>query len=444
MKLNIKNIIVLISLAIIGLIIVQIIWIDNALEVRKSQFDQEVKKSLVEVTQQIPKVVRANQEADYFQNQSQLNQGIADFSAIVNAMLSNTPFQQFSEKISNRQMDSLIRKEMLKRGITTPFVFSVFDGTGKALYIQDSTTKKFNQQLLSEGINIPVFLDDYMLTQPFISIIFPKKNNFIFRKMWIILSVSSLLILAVVYAFYYTVNTIRKQKQLSEIKNDFINNMTHELKTPISTIQLACEALNDPDMNSRESQRTFVDMISDENTRLKGLVETVLKTAILDKGQVKLKKEEVNLIEIIKRVKDNFSLKISQLGGEINIDNNVPEMQFEGDTQHLTNVFQNLIDNAIKYTKGIPKINISLYNTIDSFIIKVTDNGIGISKENLDKIFEKLYRVPTGDLHNVKGFGLGLNYVKSIIELHQGKIEVKSTKDNGSTFIISLPIQTNQ
>ena len=181
--------------------------------------------------------------------------------------------------------------------------------------------------------------------------------------MLFILSISLILILTVIYAFYYTVTTIHKQKQLSEIKNDFINNMTHELKTPISTIQLACEALNDKDMNSPESQQTFVAMINQENTRLSGLVETVLKTAILDKGQMKLKKEEVNLLGIIEQVKSNFSLKIKQLGGDIIIASDLANMKFEGDEQHLTNVFQNLIDNAIKYTSEIPQIKISAFKT---------------------------------------------------------------------------------
>lgn len=440
MKLNLKNIVVLISLAILGLIGVQIVWINNAIEVRKSQFDQEVKTSLVVVTQEVPKVIRKNQETKFFQRQKQLNQGVTDINALINAMMDNTPFQQFSDKITKEQLDSLIQSQMKKRGINTPYIFGVFDAAGNYLFETDSTTKQYTSQLLSEGINIPVFVDDFMLTQPFISIIFPKKNNFIFRKMWLILSISFLLILAVIYAFYFTVNTIRKQKQLSEIKNDFINNMTHELKTPISTIQLACEALNDADMNSKESNETFVNMIKDENSRLKGLVDTVLKTAILDKGQMKLQREEVDLLEIIHKVKGNFSLQVNQLNGQITLENELASMPFWGDKQHLTNVFQNLIDNAIKYTTRTPEITISTAKTIDSFLIKVTDNGIGISKENLEKVFEKLYRVPTGDLHNVKGFGLGLNYVKTMIKLHGGKIEAKSTKEKGSTFILSLPI----
>ena len=441
MKLNLKTIVALISSAIVGLIIVQVIWINSAIEVRKSQFDEEVRGSLVEVTLQIPKVVRANQEEIFYQRQKQLDPTVTDINQLISAMLGNTPFQQVSEKITEKQLDTLIKNEMLKRGINTNYVFGVYDATtGVSLYEQDSMTAAFNKQLITKGINIQFFVDDFMLKQPFISIFFPKKNGYIFRKMFLILSISLLLILTVIYAFYFTVNTIYKQKQLSEIKNDFINNMTHELKTPISTIQLACEALTDSDMNSPESQGTFIEMIKDENSRLKGLVDTVLKTAILDKGQVKLNEEPINLLDVLNRVKDNFSLKISQLGGEIKIENDLPELIFEGDKQHMTNVFQNLIDNAIKYSSEIPKITISTLKTIDKYIVNVTDNGIGISKENLDKIFEKLYRVPTGDLHNVKGFGLGLNYVKSIVELHGGNITVKSTKDKGSSFIITLPL----
>ena len=152
----------------------------------------------------------------------------------------------------------------------------------------------------------------------------------------------------------------------------------------------------------------------------------------------------MDLLEIINEVKDKFSLQIQQLNGSIVIKNELSEMKFEGDAQHLTNVFQNLIDNAIKYSSKEPKIVITTAQTVDSYIVNVIDNGIGISKENIDKIFEKLYRVPTGDLHNVKGFGLGLNYVKSMVELHEGNISVKSTKDQGSTFTISLPVSAQK
>ena len=257
--------------------------------------------------------------------------------------------------------------------------------------------------------------------------------------MWVILSVSFFLILAVIYAFYFTVNTIQKQKKLSEMKNDFINNMTHEFKTPISTIQLACEALSDKDMQTAESKISFIDIITQENKRLKGLVDTVLKTAILDKGQVKLKLETLNLLEVVYSIVSKFELIIQQRNGKIKMENEISEMIFVGDYQHLIAMFQNIIDNAIKYSKENPNILITCLETTDNFVFKIKDNGIGISKENQSKIFDKLFRVPTGDLHDIKGFGLGLNYVKSIVELHNGNISIESTKNQGSTFTIELP-----
>jgi two-component system phosphate regulon sensor histidine kinase PhoR len=215
--------------------------------------------------------------------------------------------------------------------------------------------------------------------------------------------------------------------------------MTHELKTPISTIQLACEALIDTDMQQPESKEAFVNIINQENKRLGSLVESVLKTAVIDQGKLNLKYEKFDLLNQIQKVVNNFDLKIKQEEGQINIDTELIQMLIHGDFQHLTSVFQNLIDNAIKYALEKPIISISATKTNDSFVVKVKDNGMGISRENQSKIFDKLYRVPTGDVHNVKGFGLGLNYVKSIVEKHGGTVSVKSSLGKGSTFKIVLP-----
>jgi hypothetical protein len=252
MRLNLKTIVTLISVAIIGLIIVQMIWINSAIEVRKSQFDQDARNTLIEVTQLIPKVVQQNEQNRQIKSQKKLNSGVTDINALFDAMLDNTPFQKVSDKITSKQIDSLIKAQLQKRGINTSYVFGVYDVNAESLFEQDTATKKYTKQLISEGINLQFFVDNFTLKQPIISIFFPQKNRFIFKKMLLILSISLILILTVIYAFYFTVTTIHKQKQLSEIKNDFINNMTHELKTPISTIQLACEALNDKDMNSPE------------------------------------------------------------------------------------------------------------------------------------------------------------------------------------------------
>lgn len=440
MKNNLKKIVALISIAIIGLVIVQVVWINNAIDLKKSEFDHSVSTALVSVSNKIPLVVAANKQQQYIERQQKYPNGGYGVNELVQDIFSNSPFESPAKKITPKQLDSLIKLEFLRRGINTPYEFGVYNSAGQAFFLKDSNSFKYNNLILNEGLNIQLFVDDFFNNGVFLSVFFPKKNSFIFKKMWIILSISLLLILAVIYAFYYTVNTIQKQKQLSEIKNDFINNMTHELKTPISTIQLACEALMDSDMQQPESKEAFVNIINQENKRLGGLVETVLKTAILDQGKLHLKYERFDLLDQINKVVNNFALKIKQEKGVITVDTELVQMLIEGDSQHLTNVFQNLIDNAIKYAIAAPVISITAIKTTESFIVKVKDNGIGINKDNQAKIFDKLYRVPTGDVHNVKGFGLGLNYVKSIVEKHGGVVSVKSALGKGSTFKIVLPI----
>ena len=442
MKLKIKTIIALISTAILGLIVIQVIWINNAIALKESQFDEDVRNSLVEVIKKVPKIEASNQEKAFYKRQAELKNGTNNPNAFIQSMFANTPFEKTKNRISANQLDSLIKIELRKKGINTFYVFGVFDTEGNTHYFKDSASEKMSSTLKNEGINIQLFTNDFFTSKVFLSVFFPKKNSYIFKRMWVILSVSFLLILTVIYAFYFTVNTIQKQKKLSEMKNDFINNMTHEFKTPISTIQLACEALSDKDMQSTESKIPFIDIIKQENKRLKGLVDTVLKTAILDKGKVKLELETLNLLEVMYSVVSKFELKIKQRKGSIKIENEISEMEFKGDRQHLVAVFQNIIDNAIKYSQENPTIIISCFHNTENYIFKIKDNGIGISKENQSKIFDKLYRVPTGDLHDVKGFGLGLNYVKSIIELHNGEIAVESTKTKGSTFTIQLPKNT--
>lgn len=225
------------------------------------------------------------------------------------------------------------------------------------------------------------------------------------------------------------------------MKNDFINNMTHEFKTPISTIALACEALKDRDVQKSESiYNSYIGVINEENSRLGIMAEQILQTAVIEKGQLKLKKETVNMHGIIEQAVNSKKISAEEKGGEIEIQLKAAHPQLTGDPTHLTNLIVNLLDNALKYTVNIPKIVVNTINTQDSLLIRIQDNGIGISKSNQKKIFDKLYRVPTGNLHDFKGFGLGLNYVKATVELHSGTVNVDSELGKGSTFTIQLPI----
>jgi len=225
------------------------------------------------------------------------------------------------------------------------------------------------------------------------------------------------------------------------MKNDFINNMTHEFKTPISTIALACEALKDKDIQKSESiYNNYIGVIGEENSRLGMMAEQILQTAVIDKGQWKLNKEVVDMHAIIVQAVLSKRIAAEEKGGVIKTQLKAGKTMINGDPTHLTNVVVNLMDNALKITMNVPEIIVNTINAKDSLLIRVQDNGIGISKSNQKKIFEKLYRIPTGNRHDVKGFGLGLNYVKATVELHDGSITVDSEPGRGSTFTIKLPI----
>jgi two-component system phosphate regulon sensor histidine kinase PhoR len=252
-------------------------------------------------------------------------------------------------------------------------------------------------------------------------------------------------ILVIIFSFSFTVSTIIKQKKVSEIKNDFINNMTHELKTPISTISLACQALGDPDIKSKKGiVDNYINVIADENKRLAMVVENVLRTAVMDKGELKLEIVDINVNEVVDQVLQNMKIQLEQKGGSFITDLQATNTLVQADKIHFTNVVFNLVDNALKYTEKIPVIKVGTRDEAQGIVVFVEDNGIGISKENQKKIYEKLYRVPTGNIHNVKGFGLGLSYVKAIVDKHNGWIKVKSELNKGSRFEILIPHKYNQ
>jgi len=259
-------------------------------------------------------------------------------------------------------------------------------------------------------------------------------------EMWGSFTISLTLITLIVVALMFMFKTILAQEKISEIKNDFISNMTHEFKTPISTISLACEALGDQDMMKQNTSdiSPFVKMISDENKRLSILVERILQSAVIDKGELKLKEEKILLNEIVHDVVQHAQFRIQSTGGKINLDLPTELIEISSDRLHLTNIISNLVDNAIKYSQKAPEIEISLRRENKKILLCVKDQGIGIKKEHLNKIFDKLYRVPTGNVHNVKGFGLGLSYVKAITELHGWDINVKSKVGEGSEFTLVM------
>jgi two-component system phosphate regulon sensor histidine kinase PhoR len=250
---------------------------------------------------------------------------------------------------------------------------------------------------------------------------------------------SSIVILLIVIFFSYTVHVMLQQKRLSEIRTDFVNNMTHELKTPISTIGLSADAIQGAlSHDNLDRVRGYVQIIQNENTRLKSQVERVLQIASLSPKKVALQHKEIDMHELIQKAVDTFQMQIQEQDGSISTELHATKHSIKGDVVHITNVIYNLIDNAVKYTADSPVIQIRTSSKSGWLRLDIQDNGIGIDKANQKMIFEKFYRVPTGNLHSVRGYGLGLFYVKTIVEAHKGKIQVASEPVKGSTFSIEF------
>ncbi|MCO4806316.1 MAG: hypothetical protein KC456_06960 [Flavobacteriales bacterium] len=357
---------------------------------------------------------------------------------IVKSLIEIDLNQPIDERIDPSIVDSLVKISLTKHGLQIPFEMGVFDGKRNLIFGDNDRIV----ELQESEIRVQLFPNDVIQLPYFIHVYFPNLQGYIFNNIWLLLAISLVFVIAVIGIIYYILRTVIQQKQNSEIKNDFINNMTHELKTPISTISLACEALGDPELSKLENVKNrYISIINAENKRLGLLVEEVLQSAVLDKGSFKLKREELDLHSLINDVVDKFSIQVKEKNGELIADLKASDVVIEADRNHLTNVIYNLLDNAVKYSKDQPRLSISTCNQDGFVVIGVKDSGIGISSENLKKVFDKLYRVPTGNVHNVKGFGLGLSYVKIITERHGGRVYVESSLGQGSTFYIEIPLK---
>ncbi|MCC6690290.1 MAG: HAMP domain-containing histidine kinase [Bacteroidia bacterium] len=353
---------------------------------------------------------------------------------IFDELVSINVYNDYRQKIDTLLLDSLVRNEFKEKGIGTDFQYGILNNE-----IIKSPPEKL-KNIVASKFKINLTPDNVFIEPLYLGMYFPNQQNYILNKLWPMLTGSALLIIVLIFSFYYAISVIIRQKKLSEIKNDFISNMTHEFKTPISTISLACEVLNDNSINKTpERMSSYLKMIGDENKRLGVLVENILQTAILDKGEFKLKLQDVDLHSIIEQTIGNIRLQTEKKDGKIITHLSALNSIIQCDRVHLTNIIFNLVDNALKYSHHKPVIEITTSNSENEIMITVKDNGIGISKENQKKIFDTLYRVPTGNIHNVKGFGLGLSYVRAVIEKHHGKITVESEPDKGSTFTVLLP-----
>ena len=284
-----------------------------------------------------------------------------------------------------------------------------------------------------------------LMPEEMMILVIPDVKNNIFRQLrWLMIG-AILFTLIICSAFYVTVSALFKQKKTSEIKNDFINNMTHEFKTPLATISLAVDAMrNEKVLQDREKMGYFSGIIKEENKRMNKQVETILQASLMERQEIQLNKVPIHVHEVIDNVLDNFQLQLADKNSKTVLQLNATADLIEGDDVHFTNLISNLVDNAVKYSKENLVIKISTVNTGKHIQIRIEDNGIGMNKETQKRIFEKFYRAHTGNVHNVKGFGLGLSYVKTMVDAHGGKIKVESATGRGTTFIIDMPLSNNQ
>ncbi len=415
-----RLVLILATLSIFGIVVVQVFWFRQAFYVREAEFDRNVRMALSNVSRSI----------------LTYNQHTPVPSVTARQVSANYYVVMVNDVIDEYLLKTLLKDEFEKKHIRADFQYIIYDCANNEAVYGDYFVfgKEENKTQASLQAFPKVSGDSY-----YFGVRFVNKDLALIGEMrfWIF---SSGVLLIVISFFAYTSFVIFRQKRLSEIQNDFINNMTHEFKTPLSTISISAEVLKNPTItHSPERLLSYATIIGQEAMRLKGQVERVLQMASLENDEVRLHKEKLDIHDIIRQAAEPFQLSLSEKGGQLQLNLEAGQSQIMGDKLHITNVLYNLLDNAIKYNQRTPCLVLTTSHVKNGIRITLTDNGIGISTEHLKRIFDRFYRVPTGNVHDVKGFGLGLNYVALIIKAHQGTIQANSKADVGSTFHIWLP-----
>ncbi len=404
------------AISILGIVATQVYWFNKAFDTEEDLFNRDVNTALFNV---------ANQ---FFE----INEAAVPTVNPIKQLSTNYYVVMINNEIDANLLEYLLKTEFEKRSIAFDFEYGIYDCTNDKMVYGNYVS--FDQEKShASGSGLPKWENQSY----YFGVQFPNKASIITNRMGIWIFSSSVLLLVVIF-FSYAMFVILKQRRLSEIQTDFINNMTHEFKTPISTIALSVDVLSDPKITQQpERYLNYTTIIRNENQRLKNQVERVLQMAGMDKDEIALKKEPSNIHEVIHEVVDSISAGVEQ-EKDIQLNLNAANAMADVDKLHFSNVLFNLLDNAIKYCRRKPEIKIETYNQKQNLIIRIQDNGIGISAEDKKRVFEKFFRVSTGNLHDVKGFGLGLSYVMQIIKAHRGKIELESKEGEGSTFTITL------
>lgn len=347
--------------------------------------------------------------------------------------IANTPIHK---RLNVDELDYVLKREFDAKMIVTPYEFGIYDN-GLATKIKSNN---YSEKQKGYRYSIPIFQDDDSIRNYELLISFPEKDQYVFSSILTIGGLTLFLTLFIVLVSSSALYQIIQQKKISEIKTDFINNMSHEFKTPIATINLALDAISNPKIIETPTKVfKYVKMIREENSRMLSQVENVLRISQLERSNQPIQKTIVDTHKIIVDAVSHIQLILKDKSGDLKMHLNAKQTSISGNKSHLTNVVVNLLDNAVKYCDQIPKVMVDTFNEDNSFIIKIKDNGIGMTSVEQKRIFDKFFRAASGDIHNVKGHGLGLAYVKKIIDIHKGEIKLKSKKDFGTTFTIRIP-----
>lgn len=469
-------------LTFLGLVLVQFNYFNTLIEMRRAHFDKGVKQCLYQTC----RILEEEETINYLNNALQsegknmheelVNAGILPIPATIKSFqrssfnsniahdlhnrlkqnyirqklmmtdvamrwLKEAPEQPIQERVNTKHVEEMLSKELNNMGIETPFYMALVNYRGEHVY----ESAQFDTTNLSHDFYSQIlFPNDFNPKMNLVRVYFPNRDNYIFQSMFKSALTSIIMSVVLFLTFVFTIYLMIRQHRVAEIKTDFMNNMTHEFKTPISSISLASQMLNDENVTkSPELMRRIAHTIGDETKRLSFQVEKVLQISLLENEKAIMKFKEVDVNRLIEDVVDTFKLKVKSKGGSIEADLKATESLATLDELHFTNVIFNLLDNAVKYAKPDDPLHLTVRTSnndvLSQLIIKIEDNGIGITKEHLKKIFEKFHRVPTGNVHNVKGFGLGLAYVKKMVEKHNGNIKAESELGVGTVFTIIIP-----
>jgi two-component system phosphate regulon sensor histidine kinase PhoR len=437
-------IILLITLSLVGIIFIQVSWFNSMLENKQEELRMHVSTSIHEVAEQI--ISEINTALPNLKNSPLKPSFSWPSDQLLNEFMKASTI---SSRYTEFEINERLRKSFNYHGLKdTKFEFAILNDAGVLGYemkskgfvgVVEDTVRHYQFfypiQAPSGNSREGLVPEESML------VIVPNVKHIVISQLRWMIAGAVLFTIILLAAFYVTLNALIRQKKLSEIKNDFINNMTHEFKTPLATISLAVDALrNEKVLQNREKMNYFSGIIKEENKRMNKQVETILQAALTDRQELQLNLRPIHVHDIIHAALSNFNLQLQERNGKADLQLNAKNDLINADEVHFTNLISKLVDNAVKYSNDKLQIKITTNNTSKALIIRIEDSGIGMSKETIKRIFEKFYRAHTGNLHNVKGFGLGLSYVKTVVDAHHGKIKVESVLGRGTSFIIEMPV----